>query len=177
MATVNNVCDSANGIKKLIMLDGCFSIQYREKILAELCCLDLLAYPLDGFERKSEKINADSSIIIFDNDFDLSPTVINDYVYSGAIIYVHYPTYTTAGDLIDDANKNVIIRLGDRTTTFDIPIYNFYSHLSNPITNDNSKWLNSLQIINQNGFYVNVEILTIKIPKDGVDLTAAGSGC
>ncbi len=177
MATLKNVCDSANNLKKLVMLDGCFSIQYKEKILAELCCLNLLAYPLDSFERNSLKINFDSSEVIFDNEFDLSPTVINDYLYSGAILYVHYPTYKPNGDVIDDATKNVIVRLGDRTTTFDVPIYDYFSFLSNPLTNDNSKLLNSLSVVNNNDFSVTVELLSIKVPRDGIDLTAANSGC
>jgi len=177
MATLTNVCNSANNLKKLVMLDGCFSIQFKEKLLAELCCLNLLAYPLDGFERNSIKISGNSSEIIFDNEFELSPIIINDYVYSGVIIYVHYPTYDAVGDTIEDAVKNVIVRVTDKTTSFDIPIYNYFSFLSNPLTQDNNKLLNSLSVVNNNDFYVNLEFLSIKIPKDGVDLTALNSGC
>ena len=177
MATQQNICESANNIKKLVMLDGCFSIQFKEKILAELCCLNTMAYPLDGFERRSEKIAANSSLVVFDNEFDLSPTVINDFVYSGAIIYIHYPTYNSLGTEIEDGVKNSIITLGNKLTTFDVPTYNYFATLANPLTSDNTKLLNSLSIVNNNDFYINVEILAIKVPKDGLDLTAAGSGC
>lgn len=177
MATIQNVCESNNDIKKLIMLNGCFSVKFREKILAELCCLNFMAYPLEGFERRSEKIKAETSLSLFDNSFDLSPAIINEYVYCGAIVYVHYPTYDSLGDLIEDADKNVKIVLGDTSTTFDVPVYNYFSFLSNPVSGDNTKFVNTMEITNDNLFDVTAEILTIKIPKDGMDLTAAGTGC
>jgi hypothetical protein len=177
MATTQNICESNNDIKKLIMLNGCFSVKFKEKILAELCCLNFMAYPLDGFERRSEKIKSGATLQLFDNSFDLSPDIVNDNVYSGAIVYIHYPTYDSDGILIEDTDKNVTIVLGDVSTTFNVPIFNYFSFLSNPLSGDNTKFVNTMAIANGNPFDITAEILTIKIPNGGMDLTAAASGC
>lgn len=174
---ISNICESLSAVKILIMLDDCFSVKFKEKILGELCCLQDLAYPMDGFRRISTKIHSNTQFEIFDNELDLSPQ--DDRLQGrGVILYMHYPTLDDNGDAVEDINKSVIVRLFNKALiSFDVPVYNFFSYLNNPVTDDESKMLSMINIRNDNDYTVTLEGLVILINKDGVSVDSTAQGC
>jgi len=173
---LENICNSLDNVKKLVMIDDCFSIIQRDKILTQLCCMKNLVSPVDGYRRYSELIASNSTYVLFDNKFDISPDNTLQYQTRGFMIWVNYPTLDTGGFEVQDADLNAIIRLTNNLNiSFDIPFYNFFNLLNNPITTDIMNLVNKVEIVNDNDYNINVEILTIIVGIDGVGVESIGS--
>jgi hypothetical protein len=173
-----NICNGINNTMNLELVDGCFSIVKGANILSELCCFKGLVSPVDGFRRTTEQIESNSSFVIFDNKFDVSPSNSLRLQTRGFIIFVGYPTIDDAGIEIDDSELNLIIRITNNNgESFDVPFYLFYSVLNNPITTDVDNLINKVEIINNNNYTVNASILTILVNRDGVSLESGANVC
>lgn len=176
-SNISNICSQLGAVRKLVMIDNCFSVKFKERVLSEMCCLRGLSYPLDGFNRISETIFPNSTYTVFDNGIDTSPAD-NKLHARGMAVYVHYPTIDDLGDEIDDADKNVFIKLYNRSNEyFTLPLYCFFSMLGNPITDDLDMILNAVEIINNNDFKVMIEGLVLLVNKNGVTLDSAAASC
>lgn len=173
MYDIQHICDALDGTLNLRLVEGCFSIVRGADILAELCCFKGLVSPVDSYKRAQEVIPSHSSLVVFDNKFDISPDDTVAMQTRGWILYVSYPSVDDAGVEVFDEDLNVIARItNNEGVTFDIPFYLFFTLLSNPVTTDHSHLINKLEIINNNNYFVNVSVLLPIIHKDGVGLNS-----
>ena len=175
---INTLCSGINDLKKLIMLDNCFSVKFKEKILAELCCLKNLALPVDGFKRDSVQMQPGTSIDLFDNMLNASPSTVDPQT-RGFLIYVHYPTLDiNSAETVDD-DKNMTLRVYNQYDDYvDVPFYCFFGMLGNTITSDNDNVINHVEILNPSDLMVvQVEMLMILVNKSGVKMGREGIGC
>lgn len=169
------ICQGIDDLKKLIMIDGCFSIKMKEKILAELCCLKEMSLPIDGFKRISDTVSKNSVMDLFDNmnDAQGSPPRTAMQV-RGVILCMNFPKLDDMGVSIPDDTKSIKIRFYDNAlSTFDLPVYNFFATTNNTVLTDTSKLINKMQIVNDNSYDVNIEGLLLLVNPGGVKITRA----
>jgi hypothetical protein len=162
-------------MKKLVLVDDCFSVVLRERVLAELCCFKGLASPVDSYRRMSEVIPPNSSVLLFDNKLSDDPVNAPSVVVfqtRGYIVYASYPDTDGSGVAIDDTALNLKVRITDnQAVSYDIPFYLFHTWLGNPVTTDNANLLNMVEIVNDNDFSVSIEVLMVTVHRDGVSLS------
>lgn len=172
-----NVCDSVDDLKKLVLINNCFSVKMQQTIMAELCCMSKLSLPMDGFERLSNPVSAYGTLTVFDNELDVSP-LSDKMQVRGMILCFGYPTLDANGDAMDDTNKNLIIHMYDKdNNTMAIPACKSFILLGNPVGSDTSKILNRLVIENTGNYTLNVEGLLLLVNKNGMVLTQGIATC
>lgn len=173
--TLETICESLDNVKKLVLQQDCFAVTYKENTIAQLCCLKGMATPVDGYRRMTEFIPANSSIIAFDNKFDVVGTPLFMQT-RGIILYVNYPDFDLGGGKSNDESFNIKLKFTNSLgEIFTLPVYNFFSLINNPIITDVSLLLNKVEIINDNtDINVSVEILTVVTNKDGVSIDGNG---
>ena len=154
---LQNLCDSVDTTKRLVLINNCFSIRMQQTILAELCCLSKLALPLEGYERISNILVAQNdTLTLFDNGLDISP--LSDKMQTrGIILCMTYPTLDADGVAVNDEDKNAILRVYDaQNNSFDIPICKTFVLLGNPISSDSTKILNRMVVENTGNYQLGV---------------------
>ena len=172
---LNNVCSDAFDFKKLTLKDGCFRVEYLEKVLAELCCLQNMAYPIDSFSRVNMIIPAGKTVEIFDNLVTLvetSPSYYDigaPYPTRGFIICTQYPCIDETGAALSDSKKNVTALVTDKDGNVSMtPFYMIYMSLANPQATGGESIVNKLAIFNPNGYDVTLNALLLSGSKSGV---------
>lgn len=170
------VCQGIDDLKKLIVLDSCFSIKMKEKILAELCCLKEMSLPVDGFKRISDSVAGGATFDLFDNMLDTSTSPPSTaYQVRGVIFCLSYPKTDDAGTTIADTNKTATLRIYDKQlNTIDIPVYNFFAMTNNTVLTDTDKIINKMQVVNDSAdpkFNIGIEGLLLLVNPTGVKIT------
>lgn len=167
---LQNICDSVDTLKRLALINNCFSVKMQQVVMAELCCLSRLAYPVDGFVRVSDPILPNETLLLFDNANDISP-IPNKAQVRGMILCLHYPREDADGAVLPDAEKLVGLRIFNSTgVEFVLPIYNTFILLGNPITKDQTTILSRAVVENTGNFTISAEGLLLTVGKDGVQL-------
>ena len=174
---LQNICDSVDNLKRLVMINNCFSVKMQQVVMAELCCLSKLAYPVDGFVRVSDPVMANESMLVFDNSNDISP-VPNKAQVRGIILCIHYPREDSNGATLDDTKKVANLRIfNSADEEFVLPVYNTFILLGNPVSTDQTKILNRIIVENLGDYILDVEGLLLTIGKTGVQLTPQQNCC
>jgi hypothetical protein len=174
-----NICDRLGELKLLQLFDECFRINYKSDVLAEFCCLKDLSYPVDGFDRKIDVVAANTTLTIFDNNYDeVSPVNQAQLVSRAILLFVKYPVLDSNGEEIDEENKNVGLTLFDyNNNSFTIPLFNFWSWFGNTATDNKVNLLNKVELVNNNDFDITASRLVLLGNKDGVSLDNTYPGC
>lgn len=174
---INNLCDSVDSTKKLVMINNCFSVKMQQTVMAELCCLSNLALPMDGFQRVSSPIGPDGMFTVFDNELDISPLTDKMQV-RGFVMCFGYPSLDANGDTLADTAKNLTLHLYDHNNAhFAMSACKAFMMLGNPTISDKTKLLNRLVIENTGNFTANVEGLLLLVNKDGMTLAQGAATC
>jgi hypothetical protein len=174
---IQNLCDSVDDLKKLVLLNNCFSIKMQQTIMAELCCLSKLSLPMDGFQRVSSPIGPHSSLTIFDNELDISPLPDKMQV-RGFIMCFGYPSLDANGETLPDTDKNVLVHMFNyQENSFAASACKMFSLLGNPTGSDKTKILNRLVVENTGNFTVNAEGLLLLVNKNGMTLAQGMATC
>lgn len=175
MANLTNVCSDVFDFKKLTLKDGCFRVEYLEKVLAEICCLQNMAYPIDSFMRINSIIPAGSSIELFDNLVTFtegSPIVYqigNPYPTRGVIACAQYPCLDETGATLADSRKNITAIITDKDGNVStMPFYMVFMSLANPQSTGGETIINKMSISNPNTFDVTLNALLLSGSKTGV---------
>ena len=177
MANIQNICDSIDSLKKLVLINNCFSVRMQQTIMAELCCLSKLSMPMDGFGRVSSVVAPHSSLEIFDNGLDVSP--LSDNLQTrGIILCLGYPSLDADGNPMEDAYKDATLHIYDKAgNPFAMPICKTFILLGNPVISDTSKILNRMVLENTGNFTLSVEGLLLLVNKDGMTLPQGLATC
>lgn len=162
-----SLCDGDPIKNTLKLIDGCFSIFDREKLLASFCDLKNLTFPVDGFSLLDLTVCANSTETLFNNNLQTITQVNGAYPLDedksyvrGILLVIQYP----ASNSIEATSYNSTITLFDRpaTGTFAIPIGEAFSHFANADAADATKILNKMTITNPNaGYSIRVKGLLI----------------
>ena len=172
-----NICDSVDSIKKLVMLNNCFSVKMQQTILAELCCMSKLSMPMDGFTRVSSPILPYGTLDVFDNSLDISP-LPNSMQVRGIILCFGYPSLDANGEKLLDNYKNTVLHIYNNVNApFALPVCKSFILLGNPINSDPSTILNRMIIENTGNYTLNVEGLLLLVNKNGMTLPQGSSTC
>lgn len=185
MATLNNICSNFFDFKKLTLKDGCFRVEYLDKVLAELCCLQNMAYPLDSFSRVNVIIPAESTVELFDNQVvfidAFSPAVYqinNPYPTRGFIACATYPCIDGTGGTLAESNKSVTAMITDKDGNIStVPFYMVFMSLANPQAQGGESIMNKLSIVNSNDFDVTINALLLNGSKTGVTASTNAGKC
>lgn len=114
---------------------------------------------------------------LFDNQFDAAVTPTTQTA-RGIMLFVFYPERDDSGVEIEDAIKNVKLKLYYPTTeTFEIPVYEFFSVFNNPMTDDPTQMINKIEVINENAFDVEISSLVLLVARGGKTLDDLQIGC
>ena len=168
MPNIDNICNSIQCIKVMSFINNCITVKLREKVLAELC-LDGVNSPVSGFTRISEKVAPGETLELFNNDIDTSP-VPNKQQVRGVFIIIQYPKKTVNGEDVEDVDKSSNIILTNYANgSFTLPVYNFYSLINNPVSENIQHLVNSMSIENVNDFNITIEALVLLADKTGVN--------
>ncbi len=174
---IQNLCDSIDNTKRLVLINNCFSVKMNQTILAELCCLSRLAMPMEGFERVSSPVAPHATLTIFDNGLDVSP-LSDKMQVRGIVMCFGYPSLDAEGDTLLDEAKNVLIHLYDKDNNhFALPACKAFIHLCNPVGNNRAMVLNRVVVENVGNFTLNVEALLTSVNKEGMVLTQGQGSC
>ena len=150
-------------------IDNCVTVKLRENVLTKLC-LDGVNGPVNGFVQISEKVLPGASLVLFNNDLETSP-IPNKQQSRGIFLVVKYPKNDDNGEKIDDTKKSSSIILTNKEgVSFTLPVYNFYSLLNNPVTENTEYLMNRMVIYNPNTFSINVDALVLLTDKTGVNV-------
>jgi len=174
MSTLQTICDSIASLKILTLRDDCFRVEFGANTLAEWCCLQNLAYPVDGFKKVFDIVGPESDFILFDNELeDISPAPQYEsrLITRGFILYFSYADKDVNGEDVEDIDKNLGVTIWDSSNnSFTIPVYQFFSLLSNPVTDVKTQLINKIEIVNSNNFDVTVSGLLLLGSRDGVSM-------
>lgn len=162
-----NLCEG-DPIKNTIKLvNGCFSIFDREKLIASFCEFKNLSFPVDGFSLIDLTVCGNSTETLFDNNLQsiaavngAYPLAENTSYVRGILLAIIYP----ASNTIEATTYSSDLTIYDRgaVNTMVIPVGEMFSHFSNPDANDASQLLNKLTITNPNAaFSIKVKGLII----------------
>jgi len=175
MANLTNVCSDVFDFKKLTLKDGCFRVEYLEKVLAELCCLQNMAYPIDSFSRVNVIIPAGSTAELFDNQVtfvETSPAyyeIGNPYPTRGVIACAQYPCIDETGSTLVDSRKNLTAIITDKDGNESmLPFYMVLMSLANPQSTGGETIISKMSISNPNTFDVTLNALLLNGSKTGV---------
>ena len=134
---LNNVCKDYFDFKKLTLVQGCFRVEYLDQVLAELCCLQNMAYPLDSYSKLNVIIPSMSTVELFDNQVTLVETspsyynIGNPYPTRGILMCATYPCVDLAGEQVADGDRNLILSITDKDGIISsMPMYMFYMVLN-----------------------------------------------
>jgi len=171
---INNICNSLSCVKIFSFIDNCITVKLREKILAKLC-LDGVNGPVDGFVQISEKVAPGEILTLFDNSLDQSP-LPNKMQSRGIFVVVTYPSKDDNNETVDDTKKSSNIIVSNKLAeSFALPVYNFYSLINNPVSENTAQYVNTTSIENPNDFSITVNALILLTNKTGV--STAPSSC
>lgn len=153
-----SLCDGDPIKNTLKLVDGCFSIFEREKLLASFCEFKHLSFPVDGFSLIDLSVCANSTETLFDNNLQ-SITAVNgtypldaDETYvRGILLAIIYP----ASNAIEATTYSSNLTIFDRPATgsFVLPVGEMFSHFANADANDARQLLNKVTITNPNADY------------------------
>lgn len=174
---IQDVCNSVDTVKKLVMLNNCFSVKAQEVIMAQLCCLGKLSLPMDGFDRISTPVLPGGYYTVFDNGLDVSPLTAKMQT-RGFILCFSYPQLDADGLTLDDTDKDMVAYLYDNSgNNLAIPVCKSFIILGNPAVSDTSKVLNKLVLYNPGNFTLNVEGLLLLVNSEGMVLPQDMTTC
>lgn len=174
---IQNLCDSIDSIKRLALVNNCFTVKMQQTVMAELCCLSRLAYPMDGFNRLSSPVVPYGSLELFDNGLDVSP--LSDNMQArGIILCISYPAKDALGEDLMDRDKNAVLHMYDASgNSFDLPVCKTFILFGNPITTDTTKLMNRMIIENTGNYTIGLEGLVMLVNKNGMTLEQGEGGC
>jgi hypothetical protein len=153
-----NLCDGDPIKNTLKLVNGCFSIFDREKLVASFCELKNLSFPVDGFSLIDLTVCASSTETLFDNNLQAItqvngayPLDIDESYVRGILLVVIYP----ANNTIEATSYSANLTMYDRAATgsFVLPIGDTFSHFANADADDARQLLNKLTITNPNADY------------------------
>jgi len=150
-----NLC-AGDAIKNsLQLIDNCFSVFDREKLVASFCDFQNFGFPVDGFSLVDLNVCANSTEVLFNNNLQDIVEVDGEYpldpdkTYArGILLVIHYPSSNT----IEATSYTSTLTMYDRpaTGTFDLPVGEAYTYFANPDAVMADKILNKLEITNPN---------------------------
>lgn len=164
------LCSDGEGGKPTLALDDeTLFIMCGSKILGQFE-LFFDKYPVDSNMIVSSQVLPTEDYTLFDNKLNLllsSATLNEDKQYVRAfVLMIKYQDVDDAGSTIEYADKNTIIEIFMRDgTSFEMPLYNFYSTFTNPVTLTQTEIIDKVVISNPSStasIYVNALILSVK---------------
>lgn len=153
-----SLCDGDPIKNTLKLVDGCFSIFEREKLLASFCEFKHLSFPVDGFSLIDLSVCANSTETLFDNNLQSIAAVNGAYPLDadetyvrGILLAIIYP----ASNAIEATTYSSNLTIFDRPATgsFVLPVGEMFSHFANADAADARQLLNKVTITNPNADY------------------------
>jgi hypothetical protein len=153
-----SLCDGDPIKNTLKLVDGCFSIFEREKLLASFCEFKHLSFPVDGFSLIDLSVCANSTETLFDNNLQSIAAVNGAYPLDadetyvrGILLAIIYP----ASNAIEATTYSSNLTIFDRPATgsFVLPVGEMFSHFANADADDARQLLNKVTITNPNADY------------------------
>ena len=153
-----SLCDGDPIKNTLKLVDGCFSIFEREKLLASFCEFKHLSFPVDGFSLIDLSVCANSTETLFDNNLQSISAVNGAYPLDadetyvrGILLAIIYP----ASNAIEATTYSSNLTIFDRPATgsFVLPVGEMFSHFANADADDARQLLNKVTITNPNADY------------------------
>jgi|694.fasta_scaffold01416_41 hypothetical protein len=153
-----SLCDGDPIKNTLKLVDGCFSIFEREKLLASFCEFKHLSFPVDGFSLIDLSVCANSTETLFDNNLQSIAAVNGEYPLDadetyvrGILLAIIYP----ASNAIEATTYSSNLTIFDRPATgsFVLPVGEMFSHFANADADDARQLLNKVTITNPNADY------------------------
>jgi hypothetical protein len=150
-----SLCDGEPIKNTLQLINNCFSVFDREKLLASFCDFKNFGFPVDGYSLVDLTVCGDGTEVLFDNSLQSIVAVNNAYpldenkAYArGILMVIQYP----AGTSIFPSSYTSTLTFYDRpaTGTFDLPVGEAFSYFANPDATTADKILNKLEITNTN---------------------------
>lgn len=173
---VNNICDSVDSLRKLVLVNNCFTVKMQQTVMAELCCLSRMSIPMDGFVRISQPVLPGEDFEVFDNELGVSPYV-NGTQVRGVILCFSYPSLDADGDELEDADKSATLLFYDMLGSLSLPVYKSFMLLGNTVTSDTAAVPNKLVVRNSGNFTLGVEGLLVVSNTEGTTLQQGSSIC
>jgi len=146
-----SLCDGEPIKNTLQLINNCFSIFDREKLIASFCDFKNFGFPVDGFSLIDLTVCANSTETLFDNKLEEIPEIDDAYLLDnnksyarGILLVVQY------SKTIEPALHTSTLTLIDRPATgsFSLPIGEAFSYFANPDEITAGNLLNKLQITN-----------------------------
>jgi hypothetical protein len=153
-----SLCDGDPIKNTLKLVDGCFSIFEREKLLASFCEFKHLSFPVDGFSLIDLSVCANSTETLFNNNLQSIAAVNGAYPLDadetyvrGILLAIIYP----ASNAIEATTYSSNLTIFDRPATgsFVLPVGEMFSHFANADADDARQLLNKVTITNPNADY------------------------
>ena len=153
----------------LTLIDETLFIMCGSKVLGDFE-LFFDNYPVDSNMIVSTQVLPTEDYTLFDNKLSIlnnsDPLNPNKQYVRAFVLMIKYPDINDAGTSIDYMDKNTIIQLymNDGTLS-ELPLYNFYSMLCNPVTIAQEEIIDKVVISNPNSnysIYLNALILSVK---------------
>jgi len=175
---LNALCEDYFGdILTMEYVDGCLVMMRSNDILAKWCDTKNLYSIADGYEIINSVLKPNQTMIVFDNDgiADYSdtnvvgditgkkPSELLDKSYAKSLfMFVKYPLKSSAGQTIDDSLNTIKLTISNlylypdendpdavyNSDELNLPLYTFYSHMTNPTSNDLTNMLNYVKVTN-----------------------------
>jgi len=176
--SLNTLCQDYFGdILTMSYVDGCLAMMRSNDILAKWCDTKNLYSIADGYEVINSVLKPNQTMIVFDNDgisdcsdtgvigdiIGKKPTELLDKSYAKSLfMFVKYPLKSSAGQVIDDSLNTIKITTSNiylypdvndpdavyKSDELDMPLYTFYSHMTNPTSNNVANMLNYIKVTN-----------------------------
>jgi len=192
------VCDDYFGdLLTMTYMDGCLVLMRGNDILAKWCEIKSLFSVSEGYEIINTVLKPNQTMLIYDNDgiADCSDTSVDgdivgkmpsellDKTYAKALfMYVKYPLKSTAGQERPDDLNSVELTTSNfyiypdindpeavyRSDEIKLPVYTFYSHMSNPTSKDVTKMTNYTKVTNTTTENVEIHGLVLFFSSLGV---------
>lgn len=161
--------DGEGGKPYLTLIDETLFILCGAKTLDEFK-LSFNNYPVDSNFIVSSQVLPNEQYVLFDNKLDLlqrsDPLNPNKQYVRAFVLMIKYPTINDIGNEIEYMDKNTIISITKSSgTQIELPLFNFYSMLCNPISIAQDEIIDKVVIINPNSnysIYVNALVISVK---------------
>jgi len=152
----------------LTLIDDTLFVLCGTKTLAEFQ-LYFDKYPVDSNLIMSQSIMPTENFTLFDNNLTAladSDSLEEDRQYVRAfVLMIKYPDVNDAGTEVDFLDKNASISLFMRDGTENIlPLYNFFSSFTNPVTLTQTEIIDKVVVSNPNSNYsISINALILKV--------------
>lgn len=181
MSDLYRYCEGLSELKLLYLRDGCFRIEHKNNELTKWCCFENMAYPVDGYEKILTSVGSYSDYLLFDNQFDQDspePSYTNKLIVRGIMFFVFYDKKNDDGEPVEDYEKNLGLKFYDVSyNEYTVPLFETYATTWNPVSDDHSKIINKMEVVNDNNFGITISGMLLLGDRNGVTLDGAGPGC